>query len=267
MSLKDVASALQPSPDVSHQDLKQYLRQGTSLSLQDQDRVKWVIEGSKLQQWLNSPKSRTLLINGNGDANETFSPTTFLTAQLLESLGNLKTIIPLYFFCSLHTKSDPNVKNDAASLMRSFFLQLLFRKHISWNLDFFLKMRDIESIRAGDLDLLRTKLHKLTEQLPSPTFLSWMIDGINYDEHSERRQGFLKVIDQLLAVMKAHEKLIIKLLLTSNVKDRYVKNFITEDEILTVPANIDGGRQGWNNRVFEKALDHGIKTGSHDASN
>lgn len=94
MSLKDVASALQPSPDVSQQDLKQCLRQGTSLSLQDQDRVKWVIEGSKLQQWLNSPKSRTLLNNGNGDANETFSPTTFLTAQLLESLGNLKIIHP-----------------------------------------------------------------------------------------------------------------------------------------------------------------------------
>ena len=129
-------------------------------------------------------------------------------------------------------------------------------------------MKDIESIRAGDLDLLCTMLHKLIEQQPSPTFLFWMIDGINYYERSERRQGFLKVIDQLLAVMKGHEKLIIKLLLTSNVKDRYAKNFITDDEILTVPANIDGGRQEWNNRVFEKALGRGIKTmgGTDDTS-
>lgn len=120
-------------------------------------------------------------------------------------------------------------------------------------------MKNIKSIRAGDLDLLCTMLHKLIEQQPSPTFLFWMIDGINYYERSERRQGFLKVIDQLLAVMKAHEKLIIKLLLTSNVKDRYVKNFITEDEVLTVPAN---------NRVFEKALGRDIKTmgGTDDTS-
>lgn len=143
-----------------------------------------------------------------------------------------------------------------------------FRLQRSWNLDF-LKMKDIESIRAGDLDFLCTMLHKLIEQLPSPTFLFWMIDGINYYERSERRQGFLTVIEQLLAVMKVREKLIIKLLLTSNVKNRYVKNLITEDEILTIPAYIDGGRQGWNNRVFEKALGHCIKTmdGSHDASN
>ena len=193
-------SALKHSPDVPQQDLKRCLSMGKSLIIIDQDRVKWTMQSPKLLKWLiSSPKSRTLLINGNGDANEMFSSTTFLSAKMLESLGQIEPILSQHFFCSLHTTSRIDNMADATGLIKSFVCQLLLRD-FAWDLTF-LSTTDLWKIQNNDLETICALFRKLVQQLRDPTFLFWIIDGINYYERSERRRDFLKVIHELLGVI------------------------------------------------------------------
>lgn len=231
---------------------------GTSLSLTDQDRVEWMMQTPKLREWLNSPKSRTLLVNGDGEANDMFPPTTFLSAKLLESLGHIEPIITHHFFCSLHTTSGgKDTMADAAGLIKSFISQLLLRD-ISWDLSH-LSTTDLEGIQRNDIDTICSLFRNLTQQIPTVTFLFWMIDGINYYERSERRRDFLKVVHELLGVIKDCDGLVIKLLLTCPGKSFFVKDALGKEDVLNVPPTVEGGRQGWSERVFQKTLGHEIE--------
>ena len=255
---KDVlVSAFGLAPDVPQQDLKRCLSMGSALSLIDQDRIKWMIESSRLRDWLNFPRSRILLINGNSDANEMFSSTTFLSAKLLESLGHIEPIIIQHFFCSLHTSSRKDTMADATGLIKSFSFQLL-QRDISWDLTF-LSSTDIEKLRENHLDTVCSLFRGLLQQLPDTTFLFWMIDGINYYERSERRQDFLKVVHELLGMIKDRNGVVIKLLFTCPGTSFFVKDMLDKDDILHVPATVDGGRQGWSEGAFQKTLGHEIE--------
>ena len=223
---------------------------GTSLSLTDQDRVEWMMQSPKLREWLNAPKSRTLLLNGDGDANEMFSPTTFLSAKLLESLSHIDPVLRQHFFCSLHTTSRKDTMADAIGLIKSFVSQLLLRD-ISWDLTF-LSSKEVEQVQKGDLATICALFRRLIQQLPDTTFLFWMIDGINYYERSERRRAFLEVIRELLGIIKdCNDGVVIKLLLTCPGKSLYVKDALAKEDILTVPPTVDGSRQGWSERAFQ----------------
>lgn len=257
VTLTSLVSVLGLSSDVPKQDLKRCLSMGTSLSLTDQDRVEWMMRSPKLREWLNFPKSQTLLLNGDGDANEMFSPTTFLSAKLLESLGHIEPIISQYFFCSLHTTSRKDTMANATGLIKSFVCQLL-QRDISWNLSF-LSTTDLGKVQQNDLETICALFRRLTQQLPDTTFLFWMIDGINYYERSERRRDFLKVIHELLAVIKVCNGVVIKLLLTCPGRSLYVKDALGKEDILTVPSTVDGSRQGWSERVFQKTLGREIE--------
>ena len=52
---------------------------------------------------------------------------------------------------------------------------------------------------------------------------------------------------------------VIKLLLTCPGKSLYVKDALGKDEILTVPPTVDGSRQGWSERAFQKTLGREIE--------
>lgn len=231
----------------------------TLLSLTDQDRVEWMIRSPQLREWLIfTPKSRTLLINGNGDTNETLSPTTFLAAKLSESLGHIEPIMSQYFFCSLHTSSRKDNMADATGLIKSFVCQLL-QRDVPWDLSV-LSPSDLIQIEHNELNSICALFRKLIQQLPDPTFLFWIIDGINYYERAERRRDFVSVIHELLGIINDCKNVVIKLLLTCPGRSLYVKDALGKEDVLNVPPTVDGGRQGWSERKFQKALGHEIET-------
>lgn len=250
-------SALKSLQEVPEQDLQRCLRMGLSINLASQDRVKWMMQARQLQDWLHAARSCTLLLNGNSDANDAFAPTTFLAAKLLEGLSHIEPVISLHFFGSLHLSFREELKEDASTLIESLISQLLLRDN-SYNLTFISKP-DLAKINHNDLLTLCTLFRHLIQQLPNPTFLFCIIDGINFYERFERRHGFLTVIKELLGVTEDSKDVIIKLLLTSHGKSTYVRDLIGKDDILTVPAFIDGGRQGWSDIAFQKTLGREIE--------
>ena len=146
---------------------------------------------------------------------------------------------------------------DATGLIKSFSFQLL-QRDASWDLAF-LSSTDIEKLRENHLDTVCSLFRGLLRQIPDTTFLFWMIDGINYYERSERRQDFLKVIHELLGMIKDRNGVIIKLLLTCPGTSFFVKDMLDKDDILQVPATVDGGRQGWSEGAYQKTLGHEIE--------
>lgn len=146
-------------------------------------------------------------------------------------MRHIQPIISHHFFCSLHTTSREDIKDDATGIIRSFIVQLLLRD-IPWGLSF-LSKKDLEKIEHDDLETVFVLFQKIVLQLPNLTFVFWMIDGINYYERSERRQDFLKVIHGLLGIIKERDDIVIKLLLTCHSKSAYVKDTDEKDDILT----------------------------------
>ena len=147
---------------------------------------------------------------------------------------------------------------DANGLIKSFVSQLLLRE-VPWDLAS-LSVEDLEKIKHNDLEAICVLFRKLIQQLPDATFLFWMIDGINYYERSERRRDFLKVVQALLGVIKDCKGVIIKLLLTCPGKSLYVKDALGKEDVLNVPPTVDGNRQGWSERGFQKTLGREIES-------
>ena len=218
------------------------------------------MQSPKLREWLNFPKSRTLLLNGDGDGDEMFSPTTFLSAKLLESLSYIEPVVLQHFFCSLHTSSsNKDNMTDATGLIKSFVSQLLLRDDVSWDLTF-LSTTEVENVQNGDVEKICALFRSLIEQLPDGTFLFWMIDSINYYERSERRRGFLKVIHSLLDTIEGCKNgVVIKFLLTCPSKSLFVKDLLRKEDIVTVPPTVDGSRQGWSERAFQNTIGNDVE--------
>lgn len=245
LSKSRLSSLLGASGEGSSQDLDRCLAKGRLLNLKDQDRIKWITNSSILKEWLSYPRSKTLLINGNSEGNEVFSSTTFLNAKFCDALRCIEPIITLnFFFCSLHTTPIEGYDNDPIGLLRSLIEQLVSH-NFAWDLTF-LNQRNLNELKAADLDSLYRVFRKLLLQLPRITLLYCMIDGITYYERFEHHSNFEVVIERLLDIIDDCEKLVIKLLLTCHGRSTCIKDFIQDNDILTVPYTVDGDRQGFS---------------------
>ena len=245
--MDEMFSILQSSPRAPFEDLEKCRQRIMSLDLTSQDRMKWVMQAQGFQEWLNQPKSYPLLINGNMDGNEVFSPTTLVCAQLLNSLQQILSVVTLHFFCSLHQNTRDGIEANATGIVRNLVMQLLMKEQ-AWDLQF-LEEKDLDKLDEGDIDTLTTVLFELMLQLPVKTFVFLIIDGVTWYERSEKRQDFMQLIGDLLSMIEHLPNAVVKLLLTCHGKSSFVKNCLPAQQILTVPPKIDGGRQGWNKRT------------------
>lgn len=235
--------------ELSQQDLQRCLSKGTDLSFKEQDRAIWILQSRQLKEWLVAPRSRALLLNGNGEGSPTFSPCTLLTAKLLEGLRQVQPIICLFYFCSLHTSDQ---REDASTLVKTMVSQLL---HCGVTYDTsFLTPKDLEKIEQNDLNTLCMLFQQLMQQIPSGILLFLVVDGINFYERSERRQDFLEVLKVLLAILEERRNLAFKILLSCHGRSSFAKNLVGKENTLTAPSVVDGSRQGWSEQRFRKAL-------------
>lgn len=236
-------------------DLQCCLAKGRLLETDDQDRAKWIMASTDLREWLNSSKSRVFLINGNGDGDETFGPTTFVCAKLLESLGDIDPMITLHFFCSLHTTNKDGFRDNAVGLIKSLLAQLVLCSE-DWDFGF-LGKDGLKRLEEGDLDAYCKLFRDLIEQLPPMTLIFLMIDGITVYERSMRREGFLKVIKELTDMMADCRQLVVKLLLTCHGRSAFVK--LDRKNVLTLPSIVEGNSQGWSEHSWKRGVGKDVK--------
>ena len=237
-----------------------------SLGLDEQDRLKWMMQSRELRDWLHLPKSQKLFINGNAPLegfNEMYPPSAVLSAKLLERLGRIEPVITLGFFCSFHAdfRWDPeHVCESPFGLLKSFVLQLL-KRDIPLDLRF-LRYDDFFKIKDDDIDFIWVLFRKLVDQLPKNTFLFLIIDGINKHGAYAMQHAFAKVIGELLDMVKRPNGVIIKLLLISHGNHFFgfgrngrLNWKVDDKDTLNVPETGDGGRQGLSELDFQSTID------------
>ena len=237
-----------------------------SLGLEEQNRLKWMMQSRELRDWLHLPESQKLFINANGPMNghnEMYPPSAVLSAKLLERLGRIEPVISLGFFCSFHMNFGWDPEHCCESpfgLLKSFVLQLL-KRDIPWDLRF-LRYEDFFKIKNNHIDFIWILFRRLVDQLPKNTFLFLIIDGINKHGVFGMRHEFVKVIGELLEMVKRPNGVIIKLLLISHGYQFFSShrsglfNWKVDDKVtLNVPETGDGGRQGLSELDFQSTVD------------
>jgi len=245
------------SQDVHLQDVQRCLAQGRSLEAYDQDRVKWIMSSKQVRAWLKHPKSRVLLINGNGDEHETFGPTSFLAALILDSLEDIEPIITLHFFCSLHITTQEGIADDAIGIMKSLIVQILLSS-MDWDLSA-LNAYDTQQLGISELEALCGLLRLLVKQMPPMTLLYLIIDGITLYERTQRCQSFLKAIKEVINIMDDCPQLVMKLLLTCHGRSSFVRDYVDREDTLTVPADVDGDCQGGSEHTWKGGIGRDVK--------
>jgi hypothetical protein len=247
---KRLTKRLRPSRIFVHKDLKHSLRIVHALRVRQQDRIKWIMTSTKMREWLTSTRSRVLLINGNTDATELESPTTFLAGKFLEAVESMQSVISMYYFCSFHRSSSDEPGADGIGMLRCLLVQLLEARK-AWILPF-ANDEDLEDFDCYDIEATCKLFHELLQKLPKDTVLFCVIDAINFYERDDKREDFLSVIDHLVWEVEQATTITIKLLFTCPSRSAFVKDFVGDEDILNVPESVDGDGQGWSNFTWQR---------------
>ncbi|KAJ9604441.1 hypothetical protein H2200_011277 [Cladophialophora chaetospira] len=258
ISTSGLIRLLRPSRLVVGDDLHRLVNSGHSLNLRQMDRVKWMMTSSnKIREWLMSSRSRVLLINGNSSAIESVSPTTFLASRLLTTLERMRSVISIYYFCSLHTPSSREHESNGTGMLRCLLVQLL-EAGKPWNLSF-LSEDDLDNLDGADLEALRNLVHNLIKRLPEKTVLFCVIDAVNFYERDDTRDDFLAVIDQLVFEVERSRKITIKVLFTCHLRSVFVREYVDDEDVLLVPERVDGDGQGWSKFTWQRTMGRQIE--------
>ncbi|KAI0006575.1 hypothetical protein F4779DRAFT_629767 [Xylariaceae sp. FL0662B] len=247
-------SVLRYERDVPLEDLTSIMHRGSELSLEEQDRIVYVIESQALISWLLNPKNAVLLVRENsGDLDSGASAMSFVAAHVIQSTRQTQKsrLLCLYWFAGQHR----NVRNDADAnvhgIMRSLIGQLL---HMYNRFDlYFIKRSTAIAIRENDLEALCNVFDELIFQLPEKTVTFCVIDRLACLEYDQKEEvQFL--LDRLRAIARhaSGKGSLFKLLLThAGGAFRAAATFDRPGEILDVLEGGDGNRMGFNKLMWD----------------
>ncbi|KAL6718249.1 hypothetical protein ACLMJK_004337 [Lecanora helva] len=176
--------------EVLARDMEAKLRMVWTLPRSEQNRILAIMHSPQLRQWMTTPHSSALFVNGNYQGPKWQQPTAFISAKLLDSFpphsSDLRfdnsPIIHLAFFCGDHPhrkdSRDPDCCLDG--MMRNLIAQLLL-SYPEFDIETLQNLRDL---RYNDIDQLCNAFAALIEQLPSSFTVFCVLDGVSYYEDS-----------------------------------------------------------------------------------
>lgn len=210
-----------------------------------QDRVIAIMGDRKLQQWVTSPSSAALFINGNYPSARRISPTSFICAKFVDSVQgsscntrrNSDNKIILSFFCTSHQHpKDPDA--GPAGVMRNLIAQLL----LSYK-DFELAtVRQLRSLDYDSVEDLCDIFEMLIAQLPLDYILFIVIDSISVFDNDRMQLKEAEILVETLAVMANgddEDTCVLKVLLTSTWNSKALSGLMVQKEdVLWMPHKV-----------------------------
>ncbi|KAI1771510.1 hypothetical protein F4818DRAFT_205577 [Hypoxylon cercidicola] len=248
-------SVLRYEPDVPREDLTAIMHRGSELSLEEQDRIVYVIESQILRNWLLSPKNGILLVRENSsDIDSGTSAMSFVAAHVIQSTqqAQKRRLLCLHWFAGQHRNARGDADANVHGVVRSLIGQLLHR-HGGFDL-YFVKSSTALAIRdANDLGVLCDVFDELLFQLPDKTVLFCVVDRLACLEYRHREQ-VQYLLERFRAVSRhaSGKGILFKLLLThAGGAFRAAAMFDGPGEILDVPEDGDGNRMGFNKLMWD----------------
>ena len=230
------------------------------------DRASWVMGAQEFRSWLEVKSSRVILINGNSDPMDNTSPLSLFCAHMTHLFVAAKSVIVISYFCGLHMDPITDDRSNAQSMMISLIGQLLLQarqKHVHFDLSFLVQEK-LQLLAEDDVKTLCKIFRDLVVQLPKDMIIFCVIDGISLYESADGDADLLYVWQRLNRLL-AHENLkaAMKLLATSPGQTLYLhdEDIITLGDVLLMPEEIDGGRQGaWNTEDMDESINESFSS-------
>ena len=230
------------------------------------DRASWLMGAQEFQSWLEVKSSRAILINGNSDPMDNTSPLSLFCAHMTHLFVAAKSVIVISYFCGLHMDPITDDGSNAQSMMISLIGQLLLQarpKHVHFDLSFLVQEK-LKLLAEDDVKTLCEIFRDLVIQLPKHTIIFCVIDGISLYESANGVADLLYVWQRLNQLL-IHKKLkaVMKLLATSPGQTLHLhdEDIITHGDVLLMPEEIDGDRQGaWNTADMDESINESFSS-------
>jgi hypothetical protein len=230
------------------------LQYGHELNLKEQDRIIYAIENRGFKNWLASPRSSALVVQGNAtNLDGPITAMSFLAAHIINSVNTVANsqMICLHWFTSEHV-SVRDIDGNAPSIMRSLIGQLV-SLYKGFDL-YFIKRSTAKAIREfNDLEVLCNVFDELIAQIPKKSTVFCVIDSLARLEYGHKEQvAFLAKRLHQTARWAGEGGSRFKLLLTHpGGAFGAASKFSTDTEMVTLPEDISGDRMGFNRLIWE----------------
>lgn len=209
------------------------LQQAGLFDLPTQSRARWLLKTAPFQNWMASPQSCLLLVDGAMEGLAKVSPISVLVGTIATSLFGLNNAVTLHFFCGQNLEPDTDAEwlQGPNQMLRHLIVQLLL-----W---FPAPMPDLSAIDSPQFlrDLYHCDLSALCEvfqilfrQLPPSHTLFCLIDGVSWYEREPwlRDLRFLVSMFQFM-VGAATSSPAIKILMTSPNRSTAISGDVNRD--------------------------------------
>ncbi|KAI1409798.1 hypothetical protein F5Y13DRAFT_203191 [Hypoxylon sp. FL1857] len=224
------------------------------LSLQEKDRVKWIIESDEVKDWLTAPDSQTLAIEADTPPQDSSNPLSATSAFLSQTISTSTDFPVLTYMGGLGTSENSDeIACGSVAMMRSLVSQLLL--HIAD------RRLDI------DLEFLKSKRFRLKPSTKLSTLIGLFCRLLDEMFEDERGNVVFIIIDSISLFQGSMEEAatdVLQLLDAIESSDVILKVLLTDlgppllMEIqkrgiieLSVPDNVDGGKHDLNMEVLE----------------
>ncbi|KAL8779555.1 MAG: hypothetical protein Q9213_006883 [Squamulea squamosa] len=231
-SVKKVCQLMGTTPDVVIDNMEEVLREAQIFPTNLQTQASEFMSSQKLQKWLTTPYSSALLAHGSS-GDEKVSALSFVASLLVQSLQTGEDMIPLYFYCGLHTDRHHDSLAAAIGVIRSLTVQLLRLGQYDFDLEF-IDRRYIQALENGDLDATCDLFEDLTGQLPPTTTLFLIVDGISFYETRDLRDDTIRVMSRMLEILE-RSRFLFKLLIASPGASAHVSKGFDNNQIYSLP--------------------------------
>lgn len=229
------------------------LKRAGTFGLPEQERAEAMLRNKLLENWMVSPRSKMLLVDGNAGSVEKISPMSFASALLLGTIHDFPQASSTSFFCGQHV--DIHEPNTGARLLMSdivcqlatqfkyFDLSCLDNNNLSTQL----------GTKRKNLDTLCTIFQSMVLQLGENSTLFCVIDGIKFYEYAGRKKAFLVVLNMFKELVHSENvKATLKILFTSpTTSPPAVRQYFDKDQILRLPSQISRRQIGFNARHWQ----------------
>lgn len=238
MNVDHLFTALGVNPSDAAHDLRIILRTGQQFDNEEKLRASEVIEDERFKKLCYSAHPGILLIEGgimHNISSSRASPLSAICASVVAGMIQQPDIIPLFFFCGLHTAPHDNLRgpNGIMRAMISRVLMELDSRRLA-NLGFIETRSYRQDLEAHEIAALCHTFKSLVRQFPLDTVIYCIIDGVGWCEQDGWAQDIELVTDTLHELV--HEQRlrpIFKVLITSPMRSRYVSRaFSLKDRIL-----------------------------------
>lgn len=224
----------------------------SNLTLEERDRVQWIMASDVLNDWLKLTESRMLNVRAETAPMELVNALSFSAATLAFTIEKTTNYAVLSFFCGLRRNdSRANADSGLKAILKSFngqLLKFIMKKRSTSDLSF-LKNESLMKKSRGRSKYAKELFRKLLEALPNNDVVFVILDSFSRlggpDKDAVKGDELIEELSALVIEMP----LVIKVLVTDALPSCPIK------DLAHLTLDVQDDVDGWHNDIDLTALE------------